>query len=65
MKCPICSSTEYEEIKEYIPSDFGGFGVYASKGYYTCLGCSVVFIDPKKFYQPVSQINEDIPKCKW
>ena len=55
MGCPICCSEEYEEVRTHCTGEFGGYDV--GTGYYECKGCSVLFKDVKKFYQPKDQMK--------
>ena len=46
--CPICNSHNYEEIIEPIKVIGPGSRAKGRLIYYSCRGCSVLFLDPKK-----------------
>lgn len=48
MICPICGSTEYSEVRK--GNGICGPGYHSYLLYYKCSGCSVLFLDPKKFF---------------
>lgn len=44
-ECPICHNTQYT-VQYQEPVVLGGSNIIA---YYACVGCTVIFEDPKKF----------------
>lgn len=46
-KCRICGHTEYTEVRQ--GNGIMGSGAHSHKLYCYCEGCTVMFVDPKKF----------------
>jgi hypothetical protein len=42
--CRICGHNQYSPVRTRLPS-----GAWDATGYWKCMGCSVMFTDPKAF----------------
>ena len=43
-RCRLCGNTQYSPVRTRLPS-----GAWDATGYWKCMGCSVMFMDPKAF----------------
>ncbi len=51
--CRVCGHTQYSPVRLREPS-----GAWVGTGYWKCMGCSVVFTDPRAF-STVQKTDED------